>query len=249
MLNPQPTTYNLQQPICVLVRIIRIVFLSLVVGSWSLVGFSVSADEPGDSNFVYLFHLYYDNGQLLADRDFEFKYDVIPEEYKPGPVTTQFPFSGEVVSLLNQTAATFEFDPRGGNPNFLEGKIKVKAPYVPDGQKAVFYDSQGRTLLTIFVSESSFCNDDGVCNFDRGEDYLNCSNDCKGLPTTNYQQPTTDGGGQDGMLTAAIYVLIIVGAGLGGWFGWRWWKGRRELPTIPPISPTSQLPQNPNVQQ
>src|SRR3989344_3606291 len=223
MVKPQPPTYNPQKPPFALGRFIRIVFLSLVVGSWSLVGFSVSADEPGDSNFVYLFHLYYDNGQLLADRDFEFKYDVIPEEYKPGPVTTQFPFSGEVVSLLNQTAATFEFDPRGGNPNFLEGKIKVKAPYVPDGQKAVFYDSQGRTLLTIFVGESSFCNDDGVRNSERGEDNKTCSNDCKALPPTDNRQPTTEGKGLSGTVWALI-ILALAFVGVGGWYAWRRWR-------------------------
>jgi len=214
----------------------------------------VFADEPGDSNFTYLFHFYYDNGQLLADRDFEFSYDVVPEEYKPGTVTTQFPFRGEITNFLNQVAGTFEFDPRGGDPDFLKGKISVKAPYVPDGQKAVFYDSQGRTLLTVFVSESSFCNDDGVCNSDRGEDENTCPNDCRGVmapsPLDENGLPRAESrGGQGGILMSAIYVLIIAGAALGGWFGWKWWQGRQKPPIIPPTSPTPQLPQNPNVQQ
>ncbi|MBI2674209.1 MAG: hypothetical protein HYX22_00520 [Candidatus Yanofskybacteria bacterium] len=215
--------------------ITTLVFVVTVMGANADV-----VDDPWAPSYLsYLFHLYYDNGQLFADRDFEFKYDIIAEEFIPETLTTQFPFRGEIVDLKNRVAAEFTFDPRRGNPDFLKGKISVKAPYAPDGQKAVFYDSQGRTLLTIFVSESSFCNDDGVCNSDRGEDYLTCSNDCKETPTTNDQRPTTGGGGQGGMLVAAIYVLIIAGAALGGWFGWKWWKGRRELPTIPPTPPMS----------
>jgi hypothetical protein len=192
---------------------------------------SASADVVDDpwapSHFSYLFHLYYDNGQLFADRDFEFKFDVIAEEFVPETVITPFPYMGEVVNLLGQVAETFQFDPRGGSSDFLKGKVSVKAPYVPDAQKVVFYDVQGRTLVTIFVEESSFCNDDGICNSERGEDNKTCSNDCKVIPTTNDQQPTTDGGGQGGMLMAAIYVLIIAGVALGGWFGWKWWKSRQ----------------------
>ena len=211
MLNLQPTTHNLPQKITAI--------LLLVVGSWLLVGSFVFADEPGDSNFTYLFHLYYDNSQLFADRDFELKYDVIPEEFVPETYSTQFPFKGEIVTLSNRIASTFLFDPRRGDPDFRAGKISVKAPYAPNGQKAVFYDSQGRTLLTVFVSESSFCNDDGVCNFDRGENENTCPNDCKGVVPV--PPPKQDVNGQGDMLMSAIYVLIIAGAALGGWFGWR----------------------------
>src|SRR3989344_5437411 len=113
--------------------------------------------QPTDQEFVYLFHLYYDNGQLAADRDLEFKYDVVPEEFVPETVNTQFPYKGEIINLNDRVAGTFVFDPRRGDPSFLKGKVSVKAPYAADGQKAVFYDAQGSQLLTIFVSESTFC--------------------------------------------------------------------------------------------
>jgi len=214
----------------------------VVVFSFSILLFNlapVSADEPGDNDFVYLFHLYYDNGQLFADKDFEFKYDVIPEEFVLETYNTLFPFKGEIINLKNEVATQFLFDPRRGNPDFLKGKISVKAPYIADGQKVVFYDAQAKPLLTVFVSESSFCDDDGVCNSDRGEDLQTCPNDCKTLPTANGQQPTTDGSGQGGILMAAIYVLITAGAALGGWYGWKRWKkvknvGENEF--IPPVN-------------
>src|SRR3989304_997082 len=50
----------------------------------------------------YLFRLYYDNGQLFADRDYEFKYDVSADPFVPETTTAQFPDRGGVVDLLNQ---------------------------------------------------------------------------------------------------------------------------------------------------
>src|SRR3989344_4214622 len=186
-------------------------------------------DQRSYLGLSYLFHLYYDNDQLFADRDFEFKYDVIPEEFVPETYNTQFPFKGEIINFKNEVAAEFLFDPGsyGNNPGekrlLVKGKISVKAPYVPDGQKAVFYDSQGRTLLTVFVSESSFCNDDGVCNSERGEDNKTCSNDCKALPTVDSQQPTTEGKGLSGTVWA-LTILALAFVGVGGWYAWRRWR-------------------------
>lgn len=210
--------------------IIIIPLLLFVIGGGTYA--DVIEDAPWFT-YTYLFHLYYDNDQLFADRDFEFKYDMVAEEFVPEKLTTQFPFKGDIISFQGKVVSTFLFDPRRGDPDFLKGKISVKAPYAPNGQKAVFYDSQNKPLVTIFVNESSFCNEDGVCNSDRGEDNKTCSNDCKALPTTN-------NGGQTGMLKTAIYVLIIASVALGGWFGWKWWKKIKEqLPM--------QFPQNPNV--
>ncbi len=209
--------------------------------------------DTSTDQLSYLFHLYYDNGQLFADRDVEFKYDIISEVFVSEVLNTQFPYKGEVVNLKGEVAQTFQFDPRQGNPKFLKGKILVKAPYISDGQKAVFYNNQGDALLTIFVQESSFCNDDGVCNPDVGEDTKTCPSDCKQVlpvPVVSPSVPTSGGG--VGMLKGIIYLIIGLGL-VGGWFGhrrwrgpaksggWKWWKKRRKSSII-------QFPQNPNVQ-
>lgn len=220
-------------------KIIILVLLFIPVFAFSSHGEEIIPTQSAS----YLFHLYYDNGQLVADRDFEFKYDVVPELFVPETVNTQFPFRGEIINLNNQVAGIFQFDPRRDAPGFLKGKISVKAPYVPDGQKAVFYDAQGNQLLTIFVSESSFCNDDGVCNVDNGEDEKTCPADCKGV-TPLPPIPEEPGGGQGGVPAAFIYVLIIAGVVLGGWFGWKWWQKRKELPT-PQFPPAELPPQQP----
>ena len=98
----------------------------------------------------------------------------------------------------------------------------MKAPYIPDGQKAVFYDSQGRVLLTIFVSDSSFCNDDWTCNSEKGEDEKTCPNDCTALSTIDDQQPTA--GENEGFSPMILWSLLTVLAAVGGWYVWRRWK-------------------------
>ena len=220
---------------------IWIIFISL------LLPFAVFSEGVADkqvSSSVYLFHLYYDNSQLFADRDVQFKYDILSEVFVSETINTQFPYKGEVISLRGEIVQTFQFDPRKGDPKFLKGKIFVKAPYFADGQKVNFYDGQGNQLLSIFVSDSSFCNDDGVCNADVGEDFKTCPLDCKvatPVPTVS-TEPSAGGGG---MLKNIIYLIIGLGVLAGGWYGWKWWKSRQEPPAVempanlPPSLPPS----------
>lgn len=221
-------------------KIFKLIIISLVIPVLAM------AEGEGDRqvpDFMYLFHLYYDNGQLAADRDFEFKYDVIPETFIPETLNTQFPYKGEVVNLKGEVVETFQFDPKHGDPSFVKGKISVKAPYLANGQKVNFLDAQGNQLLSIFVSESSFCNDDGVCNADVGEDTKTCPNDCKvATPVPTIITEPSAGWGIGGMLKILIYLIIGLGIIVGGWFGWKWWKHRQEPPTI------EFPPQNINVQ-
>src|SRR3989344_2374670 len=213
----------------------------LIVLSFLLAGFVFAEDDRSPLDSSYLFYLYYDNGQLFANRDFEFKYDVIPEIYIPETINTQFPYKGEVINLKGEVAKTFQFDPRHGDPKFLKGTLSVKAPYVSDGQKVNFYDGQGNQLLSIFVSESSFCNDDGVCRSEVGEDAKTCPSDCKTVtpvPTTITTEPPAGGGG---MLKGIIYLIIGLGM-VGGWYGgsaiWRRWKKSRN----PIPKPMAEIP-------
>ena len=210
----------------------------------ALAAISMSADENTGitaQDFLYLFHLYYDNSQLLADRDFEFKYDVIAAPYEPAEVSTEFPYRGEIFNFAGEVAANFVFDPKSGDVHFVRGKVQVRAPYVADGERAVFYDSQNSPILTIRVSESSFCNDDGICNADRGEDSLSCPKDCKqAVPVPPSPEPESEGtGDSQGLVTGLLYTF----AGL-GLIGGLWWffRKRRAAPPSTPIPPPG--PQN-----
>lgn len=202
--------------------------ITIIVLAFLLLSVFVFADQPAQQqDFIYSFHLYYDNGQLFADRDVQFKYDVIPEKFIPETINTQFPYKGEVINLKSEVANTFQFDPRQGNPKFLKGKISVKVPYVPDGQKVIFYNNQGDALLTIFVSESSFCNDDGVCNSATGEDTKTCPSDCKQVLPVPVASPGVlpAGGEGSGVLKGIIYLIIGIGIAGGFW----WWRKRKSL--------------------
>ena len=216
----------------------------LIVLSFLLAGFVFAEGDRSPLDSSYLFYLYYDNGQLFANRDFEFKYDVIPEIYIPETINTQFPYKGEVINLKGEVAKTFQFDPRHGDPKFLKGALSVKAPYVADGQKVNFYDSQGNQLISVFVSESSFCNDDGICNPDVGEDTKTCPNDCKtSIPAPIITTEPSAGGEWSGMLKSIIYLIIGLGV-VGGWYGWKWWQKRKQFPAVE--IPTNLPPPKPN---
>lgn len=125
----------------------------------------------------------------------------------------------------------------------------MKAPYVADGQKAVFYNAQNEALLTISVAESSYCNDDGICNADRGEDSLSCPKDCKQTlpapPITGPEGTGVTGDAKSGIIWGAVIlgIGIILGAGL--WV-WRKKKGVSQLPPPTGGLPTPPAPPSPN---
>ncbi|OGN01897.1 MAG: hypothetical protein A3I26_02750 [Candidatus Yanofskybacteria bacterium RIFCSPLOWO2_02_FULL_43_10] len=212
----------------------------IITLSFFLAGLVFAQEDRSPLDSSYLFHLYYDNGQLVADREVQFKYDVVPEIFVPETLNTQFPYKGEVINLKDEIAKTFQFDPRKGDPKFLKGKLSVKAPYVPDGQKVNFYDGQGNQLLSIFVSESSFCNDDGICNPDVGEDTKTCPSDCKqALPVPAASPDVPSAGGVSGMVKGVIYLIIGVVV-IGGFWYWLKKRNRSTFP-MPPLPPDTHV--------
>lgn len=171
------------------------------------------ADEtsPWSTQFYsYRFHLYYDNGQLFADRDFEFKYDLVAEEFAPETLTTQAPYTGEIVNVRNEIKATFQFDPKQGNSKFVKGKISIKGPYFANAAKVNFYNDKNQLLLTLDLSGSSFCNDDGTCNSDVGENYQNCPNDCPRPSPSPAYQPPAPSVWQNMLIPILVAVAIII---------------------------------------
>ena len=203
--------------------IMKYVFVFLCLISALMIP-QVSADTvaPGESFVYYNFYLYYDHGQLFADRDYPLKYDIIDDKFVEERITTAKPYSFKVLSIKDVILAEHAFDPQQGNPKFLKGKVLVKGPYFADAARVDFYDDTGGSALTIDVSASSFCNDDGACNKDVGEDSFNCPADCKADPTAT--PPPIEGGGLSrGVLTAlgGSVVAIVI------WLGWLIIKKRR----------------------
>lgn len=221
------------------------VIVSLVLSSSAAHALNRPTAESDVSSLSYVFYLYYDNGQLFADRDHDIKYDVLNEKFI-APTSSPANYKGAIITFKSVTAQTFEFDPRQGNSNFKTGKIEVRAPYVPDAQQATFYDTQGKPILNVFVNAASVCNDDGICTAAEGESIANCTNDCKQARTSPITQlvPVLDEGYD--LNTILIYAIGGLVVAFGVWFGWRWLKKKREesfLPTpssnppVPPVPP------------
>ncbi len=201
-------------------------------------GLYARGDTATPNSFYYVFHLFQNStGQLVTDRDFKFSYDIIPGAFVQSAVG-QFPYRGEVINLEGQVTAQFKF-------NVQSGKISVQAPYVADAQKVVFYDNQNQPVLTIPVSASSFCNDNGICNADRGENYQTCPKDCSQslpAPPVASTTPTPSTGGSSGLLSSILYLLGgLILAGAGWWFFKR--RGSGSI-SLPPSLPTPPAPGN-----
>lgn len=214
--------------------ILSIVTLFLFFGVFSSPVFAAAQDE---GKYTYLFHLYYDNGRLVADRDFEFKYDLIAEEFVPETITIGSPYRGEVISIKNVVEATFQFDIKRNDPTFTKGKISIKGPYFADASETKFYNDRGQLLLTLNVGGSSFCNDDGICNKDVGEDSNNCPADCKSEPIAS---PLPIKGG--GLLRGILIALGVVIAAVVIWVSRAIIKKRKIGADLPPPLPPSNPP-------
>jgi hypothetical protein len=220
----------------------KITIISFIFWGLGLLFFA-SADIISDQqNFIYRFHLYFDNGQLFANRDFEFKYDVIPDDFVPEMISTGRAFRGEVISGKNEILHSFRFDPQKGNSAFKKGAIAVDGPYFANAAKVNFYNDKNQLLLTLDVSGSSFCNDDGACNKDVGENYQNCPNDCpRPSPAPTYQPPGPSlwQNMLIPMLLAAAGVIIAVLV-VWGIIKKRRAKSGQFPPPAPPETPPSQ---------
>lgn len=215
------------------------IFLIIIITAILAVPPSVHAIMPSEGS-EYLFHLYFSStNQLVADRDFKFSYDIISDVFVQ-PSVGQFPYRGEIINFAGDLAASFKFDVHAS-------KLSAEAPYVADGQKVIFYDNQNQPVLTIPVSDSSFCNDDGICNADRGEDSLTCPKDCsRSLPVpVASAAPPAAVSGSNGVLSAILYLVIgLVLAGLVWWFLKR--RDNSRNISLPPSLPTPAPPPNPN---
>lgn len=228
------------------IAIVGVLFLSFSVAS----ALTKPSSDADPNSLSYVFYLYYDNGQLFADRDYEIKYDVVSEVFSPESPLAEVAYRGAVLNFKGETVKTFLFDPKGGKSGFTAGKIMVKGPYVGDGLRTQFYDNQGKQSVTVFVSASALCNDDNLCDAAGGESEKNCSNDCKkprATPTPVVSiQPTSGFFTDFDLNTILIYVVGGVGVVVIAWFGWKWWKKRKEEnfmpPPPPPIVPPSSLP-------
>lgn len=213
-----------------------------------------SAMVPIDyGSLSYVFHLYYDNGTIVVDRDAKYAYDVVFDEYIPAQdIPANKRYKGNIVSNHDLAVASFVFDPQAGNSNFQSGKISVKGPYYPEAAKIEFFNPVGAKILTISVTETSDCNQNDVCEEANGETNLSCPSDCKAVELSKAPTPSvepeapTEG---SGILRPLLYMLA--GLGIMAYFLWRKWGGRGKggppeaIPTAEPAPTATPAPIQP----
>ena len=187
-----------------------------------------SGDVVESPSYYYQLHLYYNNGTLVADRDFQYVYDVIPGTYTQTEIQTAYPYIGEVISIGGVKLAEVIIDPGAQLIGKTSGKLTVTLPYFANTKDINIYDNKRGILISIPVGETSFCNDDKICDSDIGENYNNCPNDCTSTSlatATPSASPTAilEPSKTSPLLSAILYILgglVIVG----GYFGWRWYQ-------------------------
>ena len=187
-------------------------------------------DVSSSVNYYYQFHLYYNNGALVTDRDFKYSYDVIPGSYIQPEVQTAYPYIVEIVSIKGVKLVEIKFDPGIQLAEKTVGKLTVTAPYFANARDVNIYDNQEKILISIPVGETSFCNDDKICDSDIGENYSNCPNDCTSssllvVTPSPSVMATPETGKTSSLLSAILYILAGL-ALVGGYFGWRWYQKR-----------------------
>lgn len=199
-------------------------------------------------NLSYVFYLFYDNGQIFADRDYEIKFDIVNQKFIAEVPPPNSAYKAEILNFKSQLVKTFDFDPRKGDAGFRAGKIQVRGPYVSDGSKVTFYDSQKNPVLNIFIREGAICNDDSICTSAENENEKTCPADCKQARPSRTVEPSPVFDEETDLTMLLIYVFGGLGVAVGAWFGWKWWKKRKEgnflppPPSAPPVNPPSLPP-------
>ena len=143
----------------------------------------------------YQFHLEYDNGVLQVEKGVDYPYSSIPVEYRPQYDPTNADFYGVVVNIKNKEDARFGFmAPTTTVVALGKSLLSVWGPMFADADHVSFYTRSNKHLFDISVKDSSFCNDNNICDETIGENGRNCPNDCHTPPPSNQETiitPTT----------------------------------------------------------
>jgi hypothetical protein len=138
-----------------------------------------SAEGYEEDYFIiwkYVFHLEEKSGVLAVNSSEKFAYDTIPMEWGGG--MEDGAYYGEIVSGRGVSLKKVWFTPTLQVEAQNKKIIDLEAPYFANARDITFYKKDSTKLFSISLRASSFCNDDGKCNIEVGENYGNCANDC-----------------------------------------------------------------------
>lgn len=140
-----------------------------------------------------VYHLKYRNGTLISDTSSGMAYT--PIMYTPESLGQTDPKDSDFYATTLSGSGTeierFGFNiPSIYSPALGESLFDVTGKYFAYADRIVFFKKGGVELFRISLKESSFCNEDKVCNAGVGEDHLNCPMDCP--PPQPVTQPEQD---------------------------------------------------------
>ena len=141
----------------------------------------------------YVFHLEYSQGALRVDRNAEFAYSPIPVQYAAEYRSDETDFYGVLFNMKNKEEARFGFmAPTTTVAALGKSIMNIAAPKFADVDHVSFYTKTHKHLFDVSVAGSSFCNDNGRCDANVGESYMNCPLDCP-TPPADTVAPTLIG--------------------------------------------------------
>lgn len=140
----------------------------------------------------YQFHLEYSKGVLQVEKGIDYPYSPIPIKYDPQYDPAQADFYGVIINIKNKEEARFGFmTPTTTAPGLGKSLLSVWAPEFADADHVSFYSISNKHLFDISVKDSSFCNDNDICDENIGESGLNCPNDCHTTTSSTLESEST----------------------------------------------------------
>jgi hypothetical protein len=191
----------------------KYILAALLLLSFPFTTFAFSADyDPGIWAFV--FHLEIKDGILRAQADAVIPYEATPVSETPDSKDpNESDFHVDIIGVRGNMLGSFGFDdPKTVVPALGKSVFDVYTPFFANGTRALISTKEGKKLLELSLSGTSFCNDNAVCDTDVGENFVNCANDCPApevltpIPQTNDgdvgETPTQEVGGEKPVITS-----------------------------------------------
>lgn len=212
----------------------------LILSIFSFLAFSpisfVYAQDFGGQ--VYFLYLWYDNGNLIIDKDdptgfevknievnsdSEFDNEEFLEDYDHDNVVidSESLYKAETISFTGNVLDSFFFDPVAERfdttipaEDFKTGKVLFTIPYRTNASLIQFTNSAGQQILSISVARDSSCNENNICESQRGESSFTCLSDC---PLSSSDTTPTTRSVWRAFLPMIIWFGLAIVIGV-GWF-------------------------------
>ena len=212
----------------------RIILLLTFVGSLFIYNTNlVLGQQDNSSEKFILIHLFFNAGNLVTDRDFAVPYEIISssdleklsfeedEENEAKDI-----YRGEIISFQDKTLSTFEFSPSKNRvdrsisaSSFNIGKVSLITAYYPQAKEINFYEpSTSNKIISVSVEREALCNENKICESERGESGFTCPSDCISSPTPIPDSQASSGSNVGKWVGIVLYIVGGIVLAVIAWF-------------------------------